>query len=197
MKQKDHTLERLAWTIAALLIAGVVHIVSILLMPSVATRDAYHRLLAMAATAQATQGGVALLDPASPSAPSLPFVDPATAQGVCLFDLADGPFHLQAGVDGENYLGLSFHSATDVIFHAMTDRGATKGRIAVVIGDAQQIEDMEDNDSDNKQPQETRVAAPSRQGFVLIRALAKRPSDRGRAQESVKAVRCETLKRQE
>lgn len=194
MKLKDRLLESLGWTAAALLIAGMVHIVSILLMPFVAPRDAYSRLAETAVTGLKTQGGVTLLKAVPPTEPPLPFFDPAMAQGVCFFDLGDGPLQVTASVDSDEYLGLSFHSATGVVFHAMTDHGANKGKIDIVLGDAKQIEDMEDEDSDDSPSEEMRVTAPSQRGFVLFRALARRPSDFERAQERLKAVHCETLK---
>jgi hypothetical protein len=59
------------------------------------------------------------------------------------------------------------------------------------VGDARQIEELETNDSDQTPPQETRLTAPAPLGFVLIRALAKRPSDYERARASVAAITCE------
>ena len=45
MKLVDRAIGLLPWAMAALLIAGVVHIVSVLLMPLVAPRHAYARLV--------------------------------------------------------------------------------------------------------------------------------------------------------
>jgi uncharacterized membrane protein len=196
MTLKERAFGILPWTIAALLIAGVVHIVSVLLTPWVAPRDAYARLRDAAKAdrpAAAARNGVMLLDPTAPGAQLLSFEDPAMAEGVCLFDLAKGPLHLRADADGEDYFGLSFHRASGAVFHAMTDHAANKGKIDVVVGDARQIEEMEADDSDEALPQETRLTAPSPLGFVLIRALAKRPSDYQRARASVEAVSCEIM----
>jgi uncharacterized membrane protein len=198
MTLKDRAFDILPWAIAALLIAGVVHIVSVLLTPLVAPRDAYASLRKAVETngpaiAKAAQNGVALLAPMTPDAQLLPFEDPAMVEGVCLFDLAKGPLHLLANVDGDDYFGLSFHSASGAIFHAMTDRASNKGKIDIVVGDARQIEDLEADDSDDAPLQETRLTAPSPLGVVLIRALAKRPSDYERARTVVEAVSCEAM----
>jgi uncharacterized membrane protein len=195
MKLADQATGLAPWVIAALLVAGVVHIVSVLLTPLVAPRTAYARLLDAdkpdrSANVEASRG-VLLFDPPTPGSQLLPFEDPAMAEGACLFDLARGPLHLRADVDSEDYLGLSFHDSSGAVFHAMTDRASNKGKIDIVVGDAGQIEDMEAGDSDEAPPSETRLAAPSPRGFVLIRALAKRPSDYQRARASVEAVSCE------
>ncbi len=195
MTFKDRALDLLPWTLAALLIAAVVNIVSVLLMPSVAPRDAYARLSEEAKTAQPTPGGVVVFDPAGANAPPLPFEDPAMAEGACLFDLSKGPFHVRASVDidDDNYLGISFHNAAGAIFHAMTDRASIKGKIDIVVGNARQIEELEADDIEDSPPQEIRLTSPSSHGFVLIRALSKRPSDFARAKSSVQAVSCELL----
>jgi len=192
MKLQDRALDLAPWAIAIALIAGVVHLVSILLTPLVAPHDAYHRLLE-AAGAPAPQG-VALLAPTTPDAQVLPSEDPAMAEGVCLFDLGNGLLHLRAAVDGEDFISFTFYSSAGLMFHSATDRSANKGKIDIVVGDARQIEDLEEEDADDAPPPtETRVTAPASRGFVLIRALAKRASDMERARAAVKAVRCETF----
>jgi uncharacterized membrane protein len=192
MTAKDRFLDLAPWGIAALLIAGVVHIVSILLMPAVATRDAYARLATAARIAETTSGGVALLAAPAPGAETLPFEDPAMARGVCVFDLAKGLLRVRGAADAEDLLGLSFH-AGGRIFHSMTDRSAIKGKIDIVVGDAGQIEAVESDDAGAAPAQEVRIAAPSRRGFVLIRSFAKRPSDQERARQRLRSMSCEVF----
>jgi uncharacterized membrane protein len=192
MKLADRATGLLPWALAVLLIAGVVHIVSVLLMPLVAPRHAYARLLEAAKSdAETARNGVMLFDPPAPGPQLLPFEDPAMAEGVCLFDVAKGPLRLRADIDSDDYLGFSFHDPSGAIFHSITDRASNKGKIDIVVGDARQIEEMEAGDSDGTPPPETRLTAPSPRGFVLIRALAKRPLDYERARASVEAVSCE------
>jgi len=194
MSLRDRILNLLPWSIAALLLAGVVHIVSILLMPSLAPSDAYHRLVAAAKSHPPSPNGVVVLDAATPDNQLLPSEDPAAAEAACVYDLSGGLLRLTAPVDGENFLGISFHSAVGPIFHAVTDRGAEKGKIEIVLGQAPQIEDLEEADpEDGPPPSETRVTAPAPRGFVLIRALAKRASDVERARAAVSAVKCESF----
>jgi uncharacterized membrane protein len=195
MTLRDRAFDLLPWAIAMLLIAAIVHLVSVLLIPIVAPRDAYARLLEAAKSAQAAPGGALLLSATEGGVVPLPFEDPAMAEGACLFDLSKGLLHVRAAVDGEedNFLGLSFHNAGGAIFHAMTDRASIKGKIDVVLGDARQIEELEADDADEPPPEEVRVTSPSHLGFVLIRALAKRPSDFERARSAVAAVKCDTI----
>lgn len=189
MKLTDRQLDLVPWIVATLFVAGIVHLVSVLLMPHLAPKDALSRL----SEALKSPAGVSLLAPAQPGVQVLPFQDPALVEGVCVFDLSKGVMHLRGNVDPDEFLGLSFHGVAGRVFHAMTDRSAIKGKMDVVVGDAAQISDLESEDSDDAPPPEIRVTAPSGRGFVLIRSFVKRPSDRDRAEQQVRAVQCEVV----
>jgi uncharacterized membrane protein len=186
----DRFFDYLPWAAATLLIAGIVHIVSILLMPSLAPRDAYARLLA--AVGDAPMNKLVILPPMAPGAEPLPFEDPAFAEAVCVYDLSKGLLHVTATADGEDLLGLSFHARAGRVFHAVTDRAAIKGKIDIVIGDERQMDALQ-SESDEGPPQEVRLTAPTKRGFVLVRSFAKRPSDQGRARERLDSVTCEAF----
>lgn len=192
MKFLDSLLDALPWIVATAFVAGIVHIVSVLLMPEVAPRDAFARLTAAATVAETTKDGVSILSASAPGGEIVPFEDPALAEGVCLFDLSRGLLRVRANADAENFLGLSFHARTGRVFHAMTDRSAIKGKIDIVVGDAHQIEALESEDEDTP-TQEVRVTSPTKHGFVLIRSLAKRATDRERAEQRVRAVACQSV----
>lgn len=192
MKVLDRFFDALPWIAATAFIAGIVHIVSVLLMPELAPRDAFARLTAAAKNAETTNDGVTILAAAGPGEEIAPFEDPALAEGVCLFDLSKGLLRVRANAESEDFLAISFHARTGRIFHAMTDRSAIKGKIDIVVGDARQIEALESEDEDAP-AHEVRVASPTKNGFVLIRSLAKRATDRDRAERRVRAVSCQSV----
>jgi uncharacterized membrane protein len=185
----DRFFDYLPWAAATLLVAGIVHIVSVLLMPTLAPRDAYARTLAAVGDAPT---GLVALPPMAPDAEPLPFEDPAFAEGVCVYDLSKGMLRVTAPADGEDYLALSFHARGSRIYHAITDRAAIKGKIDIVIGDERQMDALQ-SASDEAPQQEVRLTAPSKRGFVLVRSLAKRPSDMARARERLASVICERV----
>lgn len=184
----DRFFDYLPWAAATLLVAGIVHIVSVLLMPAVAPRDAYARVLAT--VAESRSDGLVPLPPLSPSAEPIPFEDAAAAEGVCVYDLSKGMLRVAAAADGEDLLALSFFAAGGRMYHAVTDRAAIKGKIDIVIGDERQM-DLLQAAPDEAPPQEVRLTAPAKRGFVLVRFFAKRPSEMGRARERLAAVRCQ------
>lgn len=192
MKILDSLHDALPWIAATVFVAGIVHIVSVLLMPEVAPHDAYARFAAAAQSAEITRNGVAILPRQAPGAEVVPFEDPALAEGVCMYDLSKGLLRVRANAEGDDFLAISFHARTGRVFHALSDRAAIKGKIDIVLGDARQIEALE-SEEEEAPTQEVRVTSPSKSGFVLIRSLSKRPTDRERAEQRVRSVACETV----
>ena len=175
------------WTLAVLAVAGIVHIVAILLMPRLASHDAFSRLAAVT-----EPNRMVLLPQPEPGSQLLPFEDPAMALGICRFDLKDGPLRLRTALPREALLLLSFHGRHGQIFYSMTDRGAARGRLDVVVATRDQLDDIESRDSDEELPQELRLQAPSPRGFIAVRALAERPGLMEDARARVSAVSCES-----
>ncbi len=95
----------LLWGLGGLLLGGVVHLATVLLLPRVATQDAYSRLLAIGAG----QCGRADSRSDARSSALLPFMDPAVAAAVCRYDLANGPLKLTAPVTPA-YTSVSFYT---------------------------------------------------------------------------------------
>ena len=183
----------LLYLAGVLFVAGLVHIVAILVMPQVATHDAYARLSALAKPGETT-----LLPRALPGREVTPYEDPAFAQAVCLYDLADGPLHVHADLPDNRLLTISFRTRTGQVFYSMTDRASLHGTIDVRIMTQPQLDTIEENegDEDNDQPlKELRLVAPDTKGFVLINAMSTYPSERADAEAEVKSVSCapETL----
>ncbi len=183
----DRFFDYLPWAAATLLIAGVVHLVSVLLMPAVAPNTAYARVLK--AVADAPSEKLVALPLAAPGAEPLPFEDPAFAEGVCVYDLSKGLLRVSTAAEGDDFLAFSFHSGGGRLYHAITDRAAIKGKIDIVIGDERQMDALQSM-SDEAPPQEVRLTSPTKRGFVLVRSFAKRPADQARARERLNAVSC-------
>ena len=183
----DRFIDYLPWAAATLLIAGIVHIVSVLLMPAVAPHTAYARVIKTVGDMATDK--LVLLPAAGPGAEPLPFEDPSFAEGVCVYDLSKGLLRVTTPADGEDFLALSFLTSGGRLYHAVTDRAAIKGRIEIVIGDEKQMDALQ-GASDEATPQEVRLTSPTKRGFVLVRAFAKRSTELPRARERLAAVNC-------
>lgn len=155
---------------AAVILAALVHFVVVLAAPLVATDDAFDRLAARAAV-----NATALLPQAGPGERVLPFADPAVAMSVCRFDLTAGPIRVRAPV-ARSFASISFHTRRGLIFYSLTDKAATHGVIDAVLGTQDQVQALAESDNEEDPSRDLRVAAPTREGYVLMRAFSDLPS---------------------
>ena len=104
--------------IAGVLLGGVVHLVSVLALPRIATQDAYSRL-----TPMTKLNAVTALPLADPNNAPMPFMDPAFAVAICRYDLSGGPIKLTVPVS-QAYTSVSFYTRNEVAYYAINDRSA-------------------------------------------------------------------------
>ena len=174
----------LATLAITVLTAALTHFSAILLLPEVASKDAVSLL-----AARAKPDEMALLAPGR--ADVIPFADPATVQGACLYDLAKAPLRVRAKTEEGRVLTLSFRAADGHIFYSMTDRAALHGTIDIRLVTAAQLKAIEaDDNEDEALPSELRLQAPSTRGLLLATALVARPDERQDAEARIRAVTC-------
>ena len=175
---------RLLFTIiAGVLLGGVVHLVSVLALPRIATQDAYSRL-----TSMTKENAVTALPLAEPSNAPMPFMDPAFAVAVCRYDLTSGPLKLTVPVS-QAYTSVSFYTRNEVAYYAINDRSA--GRKVIEL-------DLMTEDQHSALPEDEEVTAadrliidsPTTTGLIVLKALAPEPGLMPQAQASLAASQC-------
>jgi uncharacterized membrane protein len=167
--------------------AALVHFVVVLLVPVVATHDAYARIAELGAT-----GATTPLPRAGPGERRFPWDDPALAASVCRYDLSAGPLRVKAPVGRAGFASLSFHTRRGSVFYALTDRAATHGRMEAVIVTPAQLRVLVAHDDEDDPSQDLRVASPTVEGFVVMRAFSELPSLYGAAAEQTQTMTCAT-----
>jgi uncharacterized membrane protein len=172
------------WVLGGTLLGGIVHLATVLLLPDLATQDAYSRLSPVAPV-----NAVAALPPPTPDNALLPFMDPAFAVAVCRFDLADGPLKLSAPV-GNAYTSVSFYTRNDVAFYAINDRAAGRRVIELDLMTAEQRGDVP-GDEDTTAADRLIVESPSLTGLIIIKVLAPEPGLLPVAQATLATAKCE------
>ncbi len=182
----DRLLALLLWLAALVFIACLVHIISIFALPELAQKDAFSRLSALT-----PPGQLFLLPAPVPGREFAPFEDPATVQAACLYDLDRGPLELSTDLASDGLFTFSFRTATGRVFYSMTDKAAAHGKLDVLILTPKQLEDVEADDDEEELPQELRLVAPQKKGFVLINALVPYASERADIEARVKSMTCE------
>lgn len=173
----------LVWLIAGLVLGGIVHLSSILILPSTATQDAYSRLAPVT-----PENALAILPAPGPDDAILPFLDPAFAMAVCRYDLARAPLKLVAPV-APGYMSVSFYGRNGKAYYAINDRAAGRRVIELqVMTSAQrgEIPDEEDVTSADR----LIVESPTATGIILLKAFGAAPGLMPAARNALSAARC-------
>ena len=175
---------RLVFTIiAGVLLGGVVHLVSVLALPRIATQDAYSRLAPITKL-----NAVTALPQPDPGTAPLPFMDPAFAVAVCRYDLSGGPIKLAVPVS-QAYTSVSFYTRNDVAYYAINDRSAGKKVIELDLMTEAQHEELPE-DEEITAADRLIIDAPSAAGLIVLKALAPEPGLMPQAQASLAASSC-------
>jgi len=175
---------RVVFTIlAGILLGGVVHLVSVLALPRIATQDAYSRLAPITKLNAVTE-----LPPAEPGNTLMPYLDPALAVAVCRYDLSGGPLKLTVPVS-QAYTSVSFYTRNELAYYAINDRSAGKKVIELdLMTEAQHNELPEDEEITSAD--RLIIDSPSSTGLIVIKALAPEPGLMPQAQATIAASRC-------
>jgi uncharacterized membrane protein len=173
----------LTWIVAGLLLGGIVHLGSVLILPRAATQDAYSRLLPMTETNKVT-----LLPLPTPETAPVPFMDPAFASAVCRYDLAGGPLRLQAPIS-QSYTSVSFYSRQGAAYYAINDRAAGRRIIELELMTPQQRGQVPD-DEEVTAADRLIVESPSATGLIVLRTLALEPGQMPRMRGLLSAAQC-------
>jgi uncharacterized membrane protein len=175
---------RLAFTIiAGVLLGAIVHLVSVLALPRIASQDAYSRL-----TPTTKLNAVTQLPSADPSYTMMPYMDPAFAVAVCRYDLSDGPIKLTVPVS-QAYTSVSFYTRNEVAYYAINDRSAGKKVIELDLMTEAQHNDLPE-DEDVTAADRLIIDSPTSTGLIVMKALAPEPGLMPQAEASLAASNC-------
>jgi uncharacterized membrane protein len=169
--------------IAGVLLGGVVHLVSVLALPRIATQDAYSRLSPIT-----RENAVTPLPLADPNNATMPFMDPAFAVAICRYNLKDGALKLTVPVS-QAYTSVSFYTRNEVAYYAINDRSAGRKVIELdLMTEAQHSELPEDEEV--TAADRLIIDSPTATGLIVLKALAPEPGLMPQAQTSLAASRC-------
>lgn len=152
------------WLLGAVLLGGIVHLATVLLLPSLATQDAYARVSAVAPV-----NAVVPVPTPTPEKSLMPFMDPAFATAVCRYDLSRRPLKFSVPIS-QAYTSVSFYTRSDVAYYAINDRAAGRRVIELDLMTAAQRAELPE-DQDVTRADRLIVLSPTTTGLILIRAL--------------------------
>jgi len=173
----------LLWLMGGLLLGGIVHLATVLLLPRTATQDAYTRL---SPTAPANR--IVPLPAPTPDEAVLPFMDPAFATAVCRYNLASGPLKLRVPVS-QAYTSVSFYTRSGVAYYAINDRAAGRRTIELDLMTSAQRADLPD-DEEVTAADRLIVEAPTPTGIILVRTFGPEPGLMPMATRALASAEC-------
>ena len=171
--------------LGGVLLGGIVHLATIIILPRTATQDAYARL-----TAIAPVNTVVALPAPTPEKAVMPFMDPAFAIAICRYDLSQGPLKLTVPVSPA-YTSVSFYTRNDVAYYAINDRAAGRRVIELDLMTPAQHEQVPE-DEEITAADRLIVDSPTPTGLIAIRAMAPEPGLMRAAQAAIAAAKCGT-----
>jgi uncharacterized membrane protein len=170
--------------LAGLLLGGVVHFATVIVLPRTATQDAYARLAPITPV-----NAVAQLPAPTSTQALMPLMDPAMATAVCRYDLSKGPLKVSVPVSPA-YTSISFYTRSDIAYYAINDRAAGRRVVELDLMTTAQREQLPEEE-DVTAADRLIVESPSDTGLIAIRALAPEPGLMPKAQAAVAAATCQ------
>jgi uncharacterized membrane protein len=165
------------------MLGGIVHFATVLLLPSMATQDAYSRLAPITPV-----NAVTAIAPPSPEKAVMPFMDPAFAVSVCRYDISDGPLKFSVPVS-QAYTSVSFYTRTDVAYYAINDRAAGRRMIELDLMTTEQRNDLPENEEITAADRLI-VESPTTTGLIVIKSLAPEPGLLQAARSALAGAQC-------
>jgi uncharacterized membrane protein len=153
------------WLLGALVLAGIVHLATVLLLPQMASQDAYARVSTIAPV-----NSVIPIPGPTPEKALMPFMDPAFQASVCRYDLSRGPLKFSVPIS-QAYTSVSFYTRSDVAYYAINDRAAGRRLIELDLMTAAQRAGLPENEEITAADRLI-VTSPTTTGLIVIRALA-------------------------
>ncbi|HZN30318.1 MAG TPA: DUF1254 domain-containing protein [Xanthobacteraceae bacterium] len=171
------------WLLGGLLLGGIVHLATVLMLPAMATQDAYARVSAVAPV-----NAVIPIPPPTPEKAVMPFMDPAFAVSVCRYDLSRGPLKFSVPISPA-YTSVSFYTRSDVAYYAINDRAAGRRVIELDLMTTDQRAALPENEEITAADRLI-VTSPTTTGLIVIRALAPEPGLVAAARAALAAAQC-------
>lgn len=177
-----------AWILGGLFLAGIIHVVSVLVLPVFATGDAWNRL-----ARYGSFNHFNILPAATPFGEAIADMDPNLEYAVCRFDLAEGPLRITLDIP-QGYWSVGIYDRYAGNYYTLNNRSAGTKTLTLWVADQEQIlamlpEGLDDasNDARDLLP----VKSSDRYGLVILRVLVPEESFRASAIAALENSDCQ------
>lgn len=176
----------LVWLLAALLLAGIVHIVTVIGVPRFAVADPWHEIGALAPDGVFTP----LPRPAAGVA-TLPGLDPAMVRTVCRFTLGKGPMRIRAEA-ADAYWSLSLYDRDGLWVWGIDNRAAEQKPIDILVADHVQVAQLRESLPEDYEDVVI-VDWPSEAGFAIYKILVPTASQQSEIEALLGTAKCSPI----
>jgi uncharacterized membrane protein len=169
--------------LAILLLAGIVHIVTILLIPHYSGDDGWSR----ATTAAVREGWTPLVSPDS-SQTAIPGLDPLFVHGVCKVTIDEAPAILSFET-ANRFWSLALYDRSGTVVFSLNDRTAVDGALEMLVVnvlDAERLKESPQADLEGM----IIVESGNVDLIALLRLYAPEPANRVEAGAQIAAAQC-------
>ena len=176
-------LRALHLTVLGLVLAGIVHLLVVLLMPRLAQDDAWAKL-----SDRSEMWSMLRLATAGEPGAVLPETDPALSVAGCRFDLRQSPLAVTSrGL--VPFWSVSILDRRGRNVYSFNDRTAVDRELTLLVVDPVQMATLRKNPPEDSE-RAVLIEAPIDEGIVLIRVLQPDPSWRERTETFLGSTRC-------
>ncbi len=173
----------LLWLVGGLLLGGVIHLVTILLLPLLAEDTTWSRIAALDA-----ENKVLVLPPVGPGEPNPLRLDPELSYGVCRIDLDTGPAYV-SGILPDGFWSVAIYDSAGIVTYSTTNRDGIGQNVELGIFNASQTRLLAQQQIDIAEGLLV-VEASSDELFVLIRLAPPHEIMRPRFEQELAELTC-------
>ena len=173
----------LLWLFGGVLLGGLIHLIVILMLPMLASKDVWTKVTALEA-----RNKVVVLPAVLPGTPNPLHLDPGLAYAICQVDLSQGPGVL-TGTLPDGFWSLAVFTRAGIIAYSTTNRDGI-GRIRDLgIFNAAQTRLLAEQQIDISEGLLI-VEAPADDIFILVRFAPPHPTMRPRFETALSQLAC-------
>ena len=173
----------LLWLVAGVVLGGIIHIIVILMLPTLAEQSVWTRVAAIDA-----DNRMAILPPIKAGEPNPLVLDPELVYGLCRVDLSKGPAYIR-GTMPDAFWSVALFNPSGIVAYSTTNRDGIGQTLDLGIFNAAQTRLLAQQQLDVAEGLLV-VESPVDKLLVLVRLAPPHQVMRARFGEALSAVTC-------
>jgi uncharacterized membrane protein len=157
------------WLVAAVFCSGVIHVLAVMSIPYLATRDAWARL------SEISKPNQMYLMPVAQKEPPLPFMAPDVAYAFCRFDLTQNNVQVQTQI-GDASWSIAVSGRYGENFYFISGAEAKRRELHLLLVPRARLAEEASNEQSEQGDEQIIVITPGLTGVVMVQAPLRGPS---------------------